>query len=109
MLRVLQEAGDALTPGEVAERLSEHLARTTVVTTLSRMHDKGLLDREERGRGFAYRSAPDASGQTARRMHQLMAGDGDRAAVLSRFVETMDDDDERLLRRLLGSDIEPGQ
>ncbi|MCX4749227.1 BlaI/MecI/CopY family transcriptional regulator [Kitasatospora sp. NBC_01287] len=109
VLAVLQEVDEALTAGEVAERLGEDLARTTVVTTLSRMHDKGVLTREARGRAFAYRPVADSYGLTARRMHQLLAGESNREAVLERFVDEMDAGDEQLLRRLLGSDLDPGQ
>ncbi|MFJ7244369.1 BlaI/MecI/CopY family transcriptional regulator [Kitasatospora sp. NPDC098652] len=109
VLRVLQEAEGPLTPGEVSARLGEDLARTTVVTTLSRMHDKGVLAREPHGRTFAYRPVTDSYGLTARRMHQLLAGESDREAVLTRFVDGMDTGDEQLLRRLLGGDLDPGR
>jgi hypothetical protein len=37
-------------------------------------------------------------------MHQVMAAGTDRASVLTHFVDELSDDDEDLLRRLLGSD-----
>lgn len=107
LLAVLHASDEALTPSEVMNRLGRKLARTTVVTTLSRMSDKGVLTRTLRGRAFAYRPAADASGLTARRMHQLLADGDDREAVLTRFVQAMDDTDEHLLRRLLGPDLDP--
>jgi predicted transcriptional regulator len=102
VLAVLQGAGRALTPGEVAEQLSGDPAYTTVVTVLSRMHDKGLLTRRKRGRAFAYTPVADSHGLTARRMRQELDADTDRQAVLSRFVSDLSDEDERLLRGLLG-------
>ena len=41
VLAVLQAAGSALSPGDVRDRLGGDLAYTTVVTILSRLHDKG--------------------------------------------------------------------
>lgn len=107
VLAVLQEAAQALTPGEVAEVLGEGLARTTVVTTLSRLYDKGVLTRTLRGRAFAYRPVADSFGLTARRMNQLLVGESNREAVLTQFVDEMDAGDEQLLR-LLGTDVDPG-
>ncbi|GAA2250794.1 hypothetical protein GCM10010430_37100 [Kitasatospora cystarginea] len=91
----------ALTPGEVRERLDGRLAYTTVVTALSRMHSKGLLQRTKRGRAFAYSPVADDSGLAARQMRKLLDGRSDREAVLTHFVDELSDDDEELLRRLL--------
>lgn len=107
-LEVLQAAGEALTPRQVRDRLGGALAYTTVVTVLSRMHDKGLLRRARRGRAFAYAPVADTPGLTARRMRQVLDGDPDREAVLSRFVGDLSADDERFLRQLLGGDLTDG-
>ena len=46
---------------DVLERINadrgsgDRLAYTTVMTVLSRLHDKGILDREKHGRGYQYR------------------------------------------------------
>ncbi|MFD4115173.1 BlaI/MecI/CopY family transcriptional regulator [Streptomyces niveus] len=104
ILALLHSAESALTPGDVAERLATPLAHTTVSTTLSRLHSRGVLHRTPQGRGYAYTPATDESGLTARQMHQVMEGGNDRASVLTRFVDELSDADEDLLRRLLGSD-----
>ncbi|MFF7752780.1 BlaI/MecI/CopY family transcriptional regulator [Streptomyces sp. NPDC007971] len=104
---VLQSAGGALTPGEVISRLTGDYAYSTVVTTLSRLHDKGLLSRSRRGRAYAYTPVDDEPGLAARRIHQMLADEPDREAVLSRFVDTLTSEDEQLLRRLLGADLSP--
>ncbi|MGW4815736.1 BlaI/MecI/CopY family transcriptional regulator [Kitasatospora cineracea] len=90
----------ALTPGEVQERVDDRLAYTTVVTALTRMHDKGLLERAKRGRAFAYTAAADDSGLTARTMRRTLERGSDREAVLTRFVDELSDADEEFLRRL---------
>ncbi|MCS0603761.1 BlaI/MecI/CopY family transcriptional regulator [Streptomyces sp. LP11] len=99
-------AGEPLTPGQVQRGLGAGLARTTVTTILTRLHEKGLVERRREGRGYAYfpaREAQDAQGLTARRMHGELDRDGDREAVLARFVAQLRPDDERVLRELLGS------
>ncbi|MDH6141438.1 MULTISPECIES: BlaI/MecI/CopY family transcriptional regulator [Kitasatospora] len=102
ILAVLHQAAPAaLTPGEVQERLTGPLAYTTVVTTLSRLHGKGLLRREKRGRAYAYTPVADESGLAARQMRKVLDGRSDREAVLTHFVDELSDDDEELLRRLL--------
>ncbi|KIF02666.1 hypothetical protein PL81_28665 [Streptomyces sp. RSD-27] len=94
-------APGALTPGEVQERVDASLAYTTVVTALTRMHEKGLLTRAKRGRAYAYTAAGDDSGLAARTMRRALDGGDDRQAVLTRFVDELSDDDEDFLRRLL--------
>ncbi|MGW0860602.1 BlaI/MecI/CopY family transcriptional regulator [Streptomyces sp. NPDC002690] len=107
VLAALWAANGPLTPGQVQAAVGGTLARTTVTTILSRLHDKGTVTRTRSGRGFAYLPAEDASGLTARRMHAELAKDGDRGAVLSRFVSQLSDEDERLLRSLLDEDAAP--
>lgn len=104
VLALLHTEGRPLTPGEVAERLSTPLAHTTVATTLARLHTRGVLDRAPRGRSYAYVPVTDESGMTARHMRQVMESGTDRESVLTRFVDELSDDDEDLLRRLLGTD-----
>ncbi|MEZ0068892.1 putative transcriptional regulator [Streptacidiphilus sp. MAP12-20] len=107
VLDLLQTAPEALTPGHVLERLGGSLAYSTVVTVLTRMHDKGLLSRVKQGRAFAYRPVADRHGLTARRMRQVLDADPDRHAVLARFVGDLGAGDEEILRHLLGSALPP--
>jgi predicted transcriptional regulator len=102
VLAVLQDAGSALSPAEVRERIGGSLAYTTVVTILSRLHAKGVLDRHKAGRAFLYAPVADQPGLAARRMARVLDGEADREAVLARFVSVLSDSDEELLRRMLG-------
>jgi predicted transcriptional regulator len=102
VLAVLQEAGSALSPGEVRERIGGSLAYTTVVTILSRLHAKGVLERHKAGRAYLYAPVADQPGLAARRMARVLDGEADREAVLARFVSALSDSDEKLLRRMLG-------
>lgn len=109
VIAVLQEAATPLTAAQVLERLGGGLAYTTVVTTLSRLHDKQILSRVPSGRAFAYAPVTDAPGLTARRMHRVLADGPDRGQVLSRFVSDLPAGDAALLRALLdtGAEREP--
>src|SRR5215831_14341444 len=102
VLAVLQDAGSPLSPGEVRERVGGSLAYTTVVTILSRLHAKGVLERHKAGRAFLYEPVADQPGLAARRMARVLDGEADREAVLARFVSVLSDSDEELLRRMLG-------
>ncbi|MEU6576880.1 BlaI/MecI/CopY family transcriptional regulator [Streptomyces sp. NPDC046805] len=104
VMGALWAAGGPQTPGQVQLSLGAGLARTTVTTILSRLHEKGIVGRRREGRGFAYFPVQDAQGLTARRMHTELDRDADRETVLARFVAQLSADDERVLRDLL----EPG-
>jgi predicted transcriptional regulator len=105
VLAVLQAAGRPLSPGEVRERLDDGaLAYTTVVTILSRLHAKGVLNRGKAGRAYRYAPVADQPGLAARRMARVLDGEADREAVLARFVSGLSGSDEELLRRMLGGD-----
>ena len=102
VLAVLQAAGAPLSPGEVRDRLGGGLAYTTVVTILSRLYGKGVLDRRKAGRAFLYAPVADEPGLAARRMTQVLDAEPDRETVLARFVSGLSGQDEELLRRMLG-------
>ncbi|HEX8008421.1 MAG TPA: BlaI/MecI/CopY family transcriptional regulator [Trebonia sp.] len=102
VLAVLQDAGTAMSPAEVREQIGGDLAYTTVVTILSRLHAKGVLERSKSGRSFRYAPVADQPGLAARRMVRVLDDEPDREAVLARFVSTLSDSDEDLLRRMLG-------
>ncbi|WP_330455931.1 BlaI/MecI/CopY family transcriptional regulator [Streptomyces sp. NBC_00820] len=104
VMAALWAAGAPQTPGQVQLSLHADLARTTVTTILSRLHDKGVVERQRQGRGYAYYPVQDAHGLTARRMHTELDRDADRETVLARFVAQLSADDERILRDLLESD-----
>ncbi|MER6540175.1 BlaI/MecI/CopY family transcriptional regulator [Streptomyces sp900105755] len=102
VLATLWAAAEPLTARQVQERLPGDLAYTTVLTILSRLHDKGVLVRHRAGRGYAYAPVRDEASDTAQRMHTLLERGSDREAVLSRFVSELSAEDEQLLQRLLG-------
>jgi predicted transcriptional regulator len=86
---------------DVAARLDQSLAYTTVMTLLVRLASKGLLQRQRRGRGYVYRSRVSRGEYTARTMVSAMESAGDVSDVLLRFVGELSDDHQAVLRDLL--------
>lgn len=104
-MRVLWAADASLTPGEVRDRLDADLAYTTVMTVLVRLNDKGMVDRELRGRAYAYHPTVTESQLVAERMADALSSTGDRVGALGGFVGGLDRRDLAVLRRLIdGSD-----
>jgi predicted transcriptional regulator len=85
----------------VLDELGGELAYTTVMTTLSRLVEKGVVSRERVGRAYAYTAVLDQPGIAAARMRELLESGDDRAAVLAQFVGSLSDEDERVLGQLL--------
>lgn len=101
VMRVLWQQ-PAQTVNEVEEilRHKREIARTTVLTTLDRMHRKGYLTREKQGKAFVY-SPRYSREEFEREMAQevlgaLLGGLGE--PVLSTFVELIGEDDGKLDR-----------
>ncbi|WP_328384534.1 BlaI/MecI/CopY family transcriptional regulator [Streptomyces sp. NBC_00400] len=101
VLAALWAAGGPLSPAEVQSALGGRLARTTVTTILTRLHDKGAVSRARAGRGFVYSPIQDSAGLTARRMRSELDKQDDRGTALARFVSQLTSEDEQLLRSLL--------
>jgi predicted transcriptional regulator len=108
VLACLAAADRPLSPADVLAELGGDLAYTTVMTTLSRLHSKGVLTRTPHGRGFAYR-LPGAlddvpASLSAHRMRRILDDGEDRAGILARFVSDLSPEDEQTLVRLLSED-----
>ena len=99
-------ADDPLSVAEVRVLLGGGLAHTTVMTALVRLHRKGLVARERRGRSYVYSlvAVPDAlpALQAALRMRRELDSRDERAGVLANFVAGLGPEDEAVLRSLLG-------
>ena len=78
-------------------------AYTTLMTTMERLHKKGVLERRKSGRAFIYRavhSRPELeSGLITRAIQPLLSGNSAHP-VLSCFVDEVSRQDERLLDEL---------
>ena len=80
----------------------EQLAYTTVMTVLGRLYDKGLVERERRGRGYDYTPRFDedelVEHLSRQEIDDLLDRYGDVA--LAQFAAALDGADEELVERL---------
>lgn len=98
-------AVDAPTPASAVHKaVAPELAYTSITTVLTRLWEKGRVDRTSLGRSYVYTAAATEAEHRAGAMSNTLDGAGNRSEVLSRFVDTLDSDDLTVLRDLLGSD-----
>jgi predicted transcriptional regulator len=107
ILELLAASNEPMTAAEVREALDTSLAYNTVLTVMTRLSEKGMVTKESAGRAFAFRAVTDPAAVTAWRMRQLLEGDEDRAAVLTRFHDALSPQDVALLAELISNDDEP--
>jgi predicted transcriptional regulator len=100
VLAALGAADGPLTPAQVLAEIGSDLAYTTVMTTLTRLHEKGVVTRERAGRAYAY-SLVDRASVTAHQMRQVLDSGADREVVLARFLDELGPDERPVLARLL--------
>jgi predicted transcriptional regulator len=78
-------------------------AYTTLMTTMDRLHRKGVLERRKMGRAFVYRPLRSKqeleSGLVTQAIQPLLHGDAAQP-ILSFFVEEVSRQDDRLLDEL---------
>jgi predicted transcriptional regulator len=101
VLRYLWNASEPATPGQVHAGLDADVAYTTVMTVLTRLWSKDLVGREKQGRAYAYWALVSEAEYAAKRMRDALGKAQDRAAVLSRFVDTLSAREAKALRRVL--------
>jgi predicted transcriptional regulator len=77
---------------------------TTVLTVLSRLEKKGLVERERATRPHRYRAVTSRADHTAELMLEVLGSAPDREAVLARFIGTVSEGEAETLRKLLGRD-----
>jgi predicted transcriptional regulator len=107
VLAALWASDEPMTPADVLAQLDGRLAYTTVMTTLARLFEKGLLERGKAGRGYAYSPNVREADLAARRIRALLDRGFDRAAVLQGFLSELSSDEERVLRELLKTENDP--
>lgn len=108
VMDLLWQQPDPLTANELRDLLShleasqgKELAVTTVLTVLSRLEKKGLVERERDIRPHRYRSVTSREEHTAELMHEVLGSAPDREAVLARFIGSVSADEASTLRKLL--------
>jgi predicted transcriptional regulator len=103
VLELLWGKGGAVTVRQVLPAFPE-LAYTTMMTTLDRLYQKGILIRRRKGRAFVYE--PRCSRQQFMselilgQVTDLLAASGTRTAILSTLVHCVSQKDAALLDEL---------
>lgn len=102
IIEILHRSDAALSPAQVRARLpgSAPLSYSAVVTTLTRLHAKGLVTRERHGRAYRY-AVGDPASVAARRMTRLLDDQADHRLALTHFLAALSPGDEALLRVLV--------
>lgn len=100
--------GETLAVGALRDRLAEggtELAYTTVMTVLTRLHQKGLVDRKREGQRFLYSRAMKAprvlEGMLSRVRRALTPGEGARPLLALLEEGELSADELRELRRAI--------
>ena len=103
-LEVMWADGGWMTPGEVHGVLAERraLAYTTVMSVMTNLWKKDVLERRRDGRAYAYYPVQSREERAAALMADALADAGGRTAVLTNFVGRLDDAQRRQLRHMLG-------
>ena len=103
LMAILWDEGAAMSVRDVCERVKRFkLAYTTVMTTMDRLHKKGLLARTKQGNAFLYLPAIDRTEYQRRVVESALAPmfEQDAAPVLAAFVDVAANIDEANLARL---------
>ncbi|GAB3616987.1 BlaI/MecI/CopY family transcriptional regulator [Okibacterium endophyticum] len=112
VMDVLWAADSALSSGDLRDRLMQpgsdghvhrELASTTVLTVLSRLENKGFVERDRDTRPHLYRAVTTRAEHTAELMHEVLGAVPDREAALARFIGQVSPEEAATLRRLLGA------
>ncbi|MCP2030685.1 putative transcriptional regulator [Okibacterium sp. HSC-33S16] len=95
-----------LSANELRDRLdssrgSKEVAVTTVLTVLSRLENKGFVERDRSSRPHLYRSVTTRAEHTADLMHEVLGTAPDREAALARFIGQVSPEEAETLRTLL--------
>jgi predicted transcriptional regulator len=97
------ELRDAIALVPEGAETGRELAVTTVLTVLSRLEKKGLVQRERDSRPHRYKAVTSRADHTAELMHEVFVTAPDREAVLARFIGSVSEAEAQTLRKLLGS------
>lgn len=101
VLHALWQMDRPASPADVIEQMKTDLAYTSIATVLGRLCDKGLVERQRRGRSFAYTAATSEADLVARKIHSLLDATKDRASALAGIASGLDPDDAANLVALL--------
>ncbi|MBW8825239.1 MAG: BlaI/MecI/CopY family transcriptional regulator [Acidobacteria bacterium] len=103
VLTTLWAADRPLTAAEVQGQLAGELAATTVITILSRLMEKGQVERRRAAgeRVYRYAVTRERAEHAAEQMHAFLGTGDQRRATLARFITRLSRADRRALADLL--------
>lgn len=88
IMNILWQANEPLQVNQVVEAMGHNRAYTTVMTTLSRLHEKGYLNQQRVGRAYQYQPRLTRAGVLQRmwgRLADVLAG-GDRVELIPHLL-----------------------
>lgn len=95
--------GDTFTVRGLIDQIPSEPAYTTIATVLVNLRKKQLVSTKKDGHTTLYAACVSRDEHTARIMEHALNESGDRAASILRFIDSMPEDDLRMLREhLLG-------
>jgi predicted transcriptional regulator len=77
------------------------IAYTTVMTVMDKLHSKGWLRRESRGRAYVYEAMASKEAYTARLMREALSTSDNQAAAFVHFLGQLTEQEARALRAAL--------
>lgn len=99
VLTALWERGEPMAVTELQADVSPPKpAYTTMMTVLTRMEDKGLINRERVSRSLMISPVRSQAVTAASEMSRTLRGSSDSHEVLMSFVGSLDDDEVEVLR-----------
>lgn len=103
VLRTLWAAESGMTSSELWHSFPAETrpARTTLLTILSRLEDKGSVRRTPAPHGASFTATVPEAVHAASSMQGALATATDRRAALTHFAGSLDHEDAQLLRQLL--------
>lgn len=88
---------------EIFDELREEraIAYTTVMTVMDKLHRKGWLHREPKGRAYVYQAVATREAYTAQLMRDAWATSENQAAAFVHFLEQLSESEAQALRAAL--------
>ncbi|NUS73582.1 MAG: transcriptional regulator [Corynebacteriales bacterium] len=101
-MEVLWSAPTPLTARVISDELRDReLAKTTVLTVLSRLEKKGRVTRSREDWAHTYAATASREDYVAELMHDALEDASDRSAALVRFVSNVSPDEAQALQSAL--------
>lgn len=101
VIAALWASSEPLSPALVLEAIGSDVAYVTVLSTLIRLHERGVVERDKHGRAHVYRPVRSRAETAATDMRAMLDGGGDHEQVLTRFLDMLPAADLNTLRSLM--------